>query len=180
MRRHLKRIALFLLAVVFLVEAWLWDVTGAVIKRALGWLPYAQLKIWVAARVEHLSPWLTLCVFIIPALVLLPLKFLTVFLLAKGLVLPGLAMMLLAKLAGLGISSFLFALCKPKLMELRGVRWLYDHLIYWRERARVMVSPYTNKARALAAQVRALLPQSNFLSSLRSRVHKWRKEQQNP
>lgn len=174
MRRQLRRLLLFPLALLFIFEAWLWDATGAAIKYLLGWFPYAQLKIWVAKRIEHFSPWLTLGVFIIPALILLPLKFMTVFLLAKGYVLPGICMAIIAKLMGLGVSSFLFALCKPKLMQLRFIRWLYEHLVYWRERARVLVAPYMAHVRALVATMRGWFPRGNLIGKLRSRVKEWR------
>lgn len=173
-RRNLRRSLLFLLALFFILEAWLWDVTGAAVQHALGWIPYARLKLWVAARVEHLSPWLTLCVFIIPALVLLPLKFATLFLLAKGYVLPGIVMALFAKLLGLGVSSFLFALCKPKLMELRFIRWLYTHCVYWRARAHAMVAPYIAGAKAYVAKLRGYFPRSKLFEKLRAHVRKMR------
>jgi hypothetical protein len=176
MRRVLRKTGLFLLAIIFLLEAWLWDITGAAIKRLLGWVPYHQLKNFIAKRVVNYSPWLTLLVFLIPGLILLPLKFITVFLLAKGYVLGGIATAATAKLAGLGISSFLFSLCKPKLLELRFIRWLYRHCIYWRERARVVVAPYTARAKALVAELRAKLPRGGMLAKVRHRVHSWRKE----
>src|ERR1044072_5383785 len=102
MRNILKRMLLFPLALFFLFEAWLWDVTGAAIRAILGWIPYEQLKQFIARRVEHYSPWLTLCVFIIPLLILLPLKFLTLLLLAHKYWLAGVCMAILAKLVGLG------------------------------------------------------------------------------
>lgn len=174
MRRQLRRLLLFPLALLFIFEAWLWDATGAAIKAFLGWFPYAELKLWVARRIEHFSPWLTLCVFAIPALVLLPLKFATVWLLAKGYVLSGIGMAIMAKLMGLGVSSFLFALCKPKLMQLRFIRWLYEHCIAWRERARLLVQPYMAPIRATMAMLRRLLPRGKLIGKLRARVKEWR------
>lgn len=177
MRHPLKKFAILALAALFMLEAWLWDVTGAAIRHVLGWIPYQRLKLWVAARVEHLSPWLTLGVFIIPALVLLPLKFLTLLLFAEGHVLSGIGMALFAKLAGLGVSSFLFTLCKPKLMELRFIRWLYTHCIYWRDRAHVLLAPYKAQLREGMASLRALLPRGKGLEKLRARMHSLRRKQ---
>lgn len=175
-RRGIKKSLLFFLAALFIFEAWLWEATGACIRRLIGWVPYQRLKNYIAEHIVHLSPWLTLGIFIIPALLLLPLKFATLFLLAKGYVLPGIGMALFAKLVGLGVSSFLFALCKPKLMELRFIRWLYGQCLYWRERAHRLVAPHIERVRGVAARLRALWPRSKWLENLRLRVHSLRKQ----
>jgi len=170
MRRFLKKFPLILLALLFMLEAWLWEVTGAAIRHALGWVPYHQFKAFVAKRVVHLSPWTTLGIFIIPALLLLPLKFATVWLLAHGSVVGGIGMALLAKLIGLGVSSFLFTLCKPKLLQLRFVRWLYNHCVYWRQRARDVIAPYLQSIRRMKQRIRALFPRSNLFQKMRAQV----------
>jgi hypothetical protein len=175
-QRAIKKSLLFLLAALFILEAWLWEVTGACIRRAIGWVPYQRLKTYIAEHIVHCSPWLTLGIFIIPALLLLPLKFATLFLLAKGYVLPGIGMALFAKLIGLGVSSFLFTLCKPKLMELRFIRWLYGQCLYWRERAQRLVAPYMTRVREAVVRLRALWPRSKWLEKLRLRVHSLRKQ----
>ncbi len=65
-----------LLALVFLFEAWLWDHLAPIIAAVVNVVPWGRVKRWLAAAIERLPPWATLIVFVIPLLVLLPLKFL--------------------------------------------------------------------------------------------------------
>lgn len=175
MKKKYKRPLLIFVAVIFLLESWLWDVTGAVIARVIRALPFEELKQKISDRIEHLGPFATLGLFIVPVMVLLPLKFMALWLLAQGFVFSGISTILLAKLAGFGVSSFLFTLCKPKLLQLRLIRWLYRHIIYWRARAHDMVKPYTRYVKRI---IRLLKPKGDtgkLLAKIRARMHKARK-----
>jgi hypothetical protein len=175
MRKKLRHILFFLLAVLFILEAWLWELTGVLVGRVVSIIPFDHFKEVIAHRVEHLSPWLTLGVFIIPVMILFPLKVVAVILFAKGHVFGGVSTVIFAKLAGLGITSFLFAVCKPKLLQLRAVKWLYEQCIYWRQRALDMVAPYMENIRETMRTVRNFFPRSALLEKLRQRAHKARK-----
>lgn len=170
MRTVIRKPLLLLLAAIFMLEAWLWDITGAAIYRLLGWIPRERLKAAISRSLMGLSPWLTLCIFIIPVLILLPLKILTLWLLTHDHLFAAVGMALMAKLAGLGVSSFLFSLCKPKLMQLRFVAWLYRRCIIWRARAVAAILPY----RIAFAQWRATLPTTKILEKWRLRMHTMR------
>lgn len=115
MKRLLKPVW-FVLAVLFLIEAWLWDHVGPLIGRMLAALPWRELKARIAAMIERLPPLATLIVFAVPAIVILPFKVIGVALIAAGHPLLGLATFALAKVVGFGITAFLFETCKPKLM----------------------------------------------------------------
>lgn len=174
-KKRLRRSLLIFLALLFMVEAWLWDKTGAAIAALLRHLPWERLRLQVERRILHLSPWMTLGVFIIPAMVLLPLKFIALWLIAHGFFLGGVSTVLLAKLAGLGVTSFLFTLCKPKLLQLRGIRWLYEWLLRLRNRAAALVRPYTAHIKRMTRRIRARFPRSKLLEKMRGRVHKTRR-----
>lgn len=174
MRKKFRRFLLFFLAVIFIIEAWLWDITGRVVSYVVAHLPFERLKQIIAYRIEHFSPWLTLTVFLIPLLLLLPLKVVALWLFTKGHVFGGVSTVLFSKLAGLGVTSFLFTVCKPKLMQLRLIRWIYETLIHWKRRAKALVAPYMESIREAMRSLRALLPQSTKLAALRARVHKAR------
>ena len=75
MRRVLKPLWV-LLAVFFLVEAWLWEHLRAAIAWVVDLVPLDKLKTGLATLVEKLPPWAVLIVFVIPFLILLPVKFL--------------------------------------------------------------------------------------------------------
>src|SRR6187431_1995326 len=101
--RWLMRPFLVLLAIVFLVEAWLWRHLEPVVATIVARIPLRALKARVAAWVETIPPAAALAVFVVPAILLFPLKLLTIWLLAqKQLIAAGLVFTF-AKLAGLGI-----------------------------------------------------------------------------
>jgi hypothetical protein len=127
--RRLLRPLLVLLALVFLFEAWLWEH----LKPVVGWLvariPWAAFKARVAAAIERLPPYATLLVFLVPVLLLLPLKFLGLWMLGHGSWLGAMATLALAKVISMGVTAFIFELTRPKLLQLLWFRWLYDHVM---------------------------------------------------
>ena len=159
-RKVVKRAFLLFLALIFLFESWLWKETG----RFIGWIikkiPLDHAKRFITHHVKELSPIATLGVFIIPALILLPLKVTAVWLLAKGYFVAGLSTVVLAKALGLGISSFLFSLCKTRLLELRWVRYIYEKCVHLYDNARHIVTPYMNAIKQQFSTIYKLLPNS--------------------
>src|SRR5438034_10753340 len=95
--RRLTRSLLVLLALVFLFEAWLWShlapIVGWIVDR-IGW---RELRAKVVAGIAALPPYATLLVFLVPVLLLLPIKFLGLWLLAHGSWLGALLVLALAK-----------------------------------------------------------------------------------
>src|SRR3954463_12993327 len=134
MRRVLKPLW-FLLAVVFLVEAWLWDHLRAVIAWVVNLVPLDKLKTGLATLVEKLPPWAVLIVFVVPFIVLLPLKFLEVYFLVQRQWLGAIVVLVLAKLLGLGVTAFIFDVTRPKLLQMAWFRWVYGLALYWLRRA---------------------------------------------
>src|SRR5215813_4728383 len=84
MRRFLLRPLLILLALIFLFEAWLWSHLAPIVGSIVALVPWARFKARVAAAIERLPPYPTLLVFLVPVILLLPLKFLGLWLLARG------------------------------------------------------------------------------------------------
>ncbi len=75
MRRLFKPLWV-LLAVIFLIEAWLWDHLEPIVERVVARIPLRAFKHWLAGKIAALSPALTLIVFVVPAILLFPLKLL--------------------------------------------------------------------------------------------------------
>ena len=73
MRRLLQPLWI-LLAIIFLIEAWLWDHLEPIVAAVVAALPLRAFKQWLADRVDSLSPAMTLIVFIVPIIPLFPLK----------------------------------------------------------------------------------------------------------
>ena len=72
--RKLVRAFWVVLAVAFLIEAWLWDHLKPLVARVVDLVPWDRLKARLAAQIEILSPIATLAVFIVPLIVLFPVK----------------------------------------------------------------------------------------------------------
>src|SRR5947209_20281266 len=82
MIRRLLQPLWVLLAVIFLIEAWLWDHLEPLVARFVALIPMRAFKQWLAERVDTLSPAMTLIVFIVPVIPLFPLKLFGFWLLA--------------------------------------------------------------------------------------------------
>ena len=153
--RRVLRPFLILLALIFLFEAWLWERLAPIVGAIVAIIPWARFKIAVAAAIEALPPYPTLLVFLIPILLLLPLKFLAVFLLVHGHWLGTLAVLALAKVTSLGVTAFIFDVTRPKLLQLPWFRWLYDHVMLWLALAHGLIDPVK---RRLKVWIRVFAP----------------------
>jgi hypothetical protein len=140
MRRLLKPLWV-LLAIIFLIEAWLWDHLEPIVAGAVALIPLRAFKGWLADRVATLSPATTLIVFIVPILPLFPLKLLGFWLLTHGYWVSAVMTIIFAKLLGVGVTAFVFDVTRPKLLEMAWFRKLYDVVIDLRRRARAVVEP---------------------------------------
>src|SRR5262245_37511121 len=117
MRRLLKPLWIFL-ALVFVFEAWLWSYLQPVVSRVVALIPLAALKAWIVAQIEKLSPAATLVVFVIPPIVLFPIKIAALWFLAHDQWLLAASMLVAAKLVGVGVTAFIFDATRPKLMQM--------------------------------------------------------------
>jgi hypothetical protein len=147
MLRRLLQPFWVLLAIVFLIEAWLWDHLEPVVARLVAWIPLRQLKQWLADRVDALSPAMTLIVFAVPVIPLFPLKLLGLWLLAQEYWLAAVSTIVFAKFAGVGITAFIFDVTREKLLEMRWFEKLYDFILMIRARATAMVAPVKARIR---------------------------------
>jgi hypothetical protein len=139
--RRLLRPFLILLALVFLLEAWLWQHLAPLVAWVVARIPLRALKAAVAAFIERLPPAATLVVFVVPVLLLLPLKFLGLWMLAHGLWLGAIGVLALAKVASLGVTAFIFDLTRPKLLQLAWFRRLYERVMTWLDWAHALIDP---------------------------------------
>ncbi len=139
--RRLLRPFLILLALVFLFEAWLWERLAPIVAWIVARLPFRAIKASVAAWIERLPPTATLIVFIVPVLLLLPFKFLGLWMLAHGHWLDALGLLALAKVVSLGVTAFIFDLTRPKLLQLSWFRSVYDRVMVWLVWAHALIDP---------------------------------------
>jgi hypothetical protein len=187
--RRLLRPLWFVLALVFLFEGWLWRHLAAIVARVVHFLAIPALKVRLGRVIERLPPTATLLVFLIPVLLLLPIKLLGLWLLASGSWLGAVAVLGLAKVVSMGVTAFIFDVTKPKLLQLAWFRWFYAKVLLglaWAHRqtdpikermrawARHTVRPFVRRMRA---SLRALRPNRSGrflrrLARLRRRVQR--------
>jgi hypothetical protein len=147
--RRLLRPLLVPLALVFLFEAWLWTRLAPIVAFIVACIPLRALKAAIAGWIEKLPPPATFVVFVLPEiLLLLPLKFLEVWMLAHRHWFGALAVLVLAKLVGVGVAAFIFDLTRPKLLALAWFRRLYDRVMAWLDWAHELIDPIKRRLRA--------------------------------
>jgi hypothetical protein len=145
--KRLARPFWVILALLFLLEALLWDHLQPVVARIVGIIPWGRIRPALVALIGRLSPQVTLVVFIIPFIVLLPLKFLEFWLLAHRQWLAGVVVLILAKLVGLGVTAFIFEVTKDKLLQMAWFCRVYEFFLWARAWAHDKVDPIRRQLR---------------------------------
>jgi len=138
--RLLKNLFGWLLALVILFEEWGWEP----LQRALAWVGQLPGLRWLERRIQTLPPYGALAIFLLPTLLLLPVKLLALWLIGQGKVLGGTLVILTAKVVGTAIVARLFSLTRDTLMQLPWFARLYTRWTVWKD--------------ALLMQVRASWP----------------------
>jgi hypothetical protein len=141
MLRRLLQPVWVLLAVIFLIEAWLWDHLEPVVAWFVAKIPLQTFKHWLAERVDTLSPAMTLIVFAVPVLPLFPLKLIGFYLLTHEYWLSAFTTIIFAKLLGVGVTAFVFDVTRPKLLEMGWFERLYEFVLTLRAKAKELVDP---------------------------------------
>jgi hypothetical protein len=147
MRRLLQPIWV-LLAIIFLIEAWLWDHLEPIVAWFVALIPLRAFKQWLAERVDTLSPAMTLIVFIVPVIPLFPLKLVGLWLLTHEYWMSAVATIIFAKFLGVGVAAFVFDVTKDKLLEMNWFETLYEFVLALRAKANALVDPIKSRIRA--------------------------------
>jgi hypothetical protein len=143
--RRLTRPLLIFLALVFLFEAWLWEHLGPIVRWVVDHVFWRALRARVAAFIQRLPPYPTLLVFLVPVVILFPIKLAGYWLLAQGSWLGAAATLALAKLVSMGVTAFIFDLTRPKLLQLPWFRWIYEHVLAGLAWAHALADPYKRR-----------------------------------
>ncbi len=126
MLRYLFTLLMF---VVILLEEAFWSVFETVSGFFERFKLIRKLEEFVAAR----SPAICLALFLIPILLMLPFKFVGLWLIARGHPLDGLFVFLLAKATGTFLAARLLAITKNKLMTIRWFAYCFEKFIGWKD-----------------------------------------------
>ncbi|BAL73617.1 hypothetical protein [Bradyrhizobium cosmicum] len=149
MLRRLLQPVWVLLAIIFLIEAWLWDHLEPIVARVVALIPLARFKQWLTERVDALPPAMTLIVFAVPILPLFPLKLVGLYLLTHEYWLTGMSTFLFAKMVGVGVTAFVFDVTRDKLLEMHWFERIYDFVLKLRAKAAELVDPIKRRIREL-------------------------------
>jgi len=149
MMRRLLQPLWVLLAVIFLIEAWLWDHLEPIVERIVALIPLRAFKQWLAARVDTLSPAMTLIVFAVPVIPLFPLKLVGLWLLAHEYWASAVVVIVFGKFVGVGVTAFIFDVTRPKLLQMAWFRRIYEFIMAMRAKAAALVNPIKQRIREI-------------------------------
>ena len=128
-RPVLKRALEFLLALVIVFEEWGWRPLADLLGRLARWRPWAAVELVII----RLPPYAALVVFVLPTALLLPLKFLALFLVAKGQIFLAGLLFVAAKVVATALVARLFMLTQPALMQIGWFASAHDTVMPWKE-----------------------------------------------
>lgn len=118
-----------LAALIVLFEEWGWKP----LSEALAWLakfgPIAAIERWIVT----LRPYPSLLVFALPTTILLPLKFVAMWLLAAGQYWAATGLFIAAKIASTALVARIFTLTKPALMQIGWFARSYNWFVPWKD-----------------------------------------------
>jgi hypothetical protein len=149
MMRRLLRPFWVLLAVIFLIEAWLWDHLEPIVERIVAWIPLRAFKQWLSERVDALSPAMTLIVFAVPVIPLFPLKLVGLWLLAHEYWISAAIVIVAGKFLGLGVTAFIFDVTRAKLLQMAWFKTSYEFIMAMRAKAAALVDPIKQRIREI-------------------------------
>jgi hypothetical protein len=154
-RTILKSSLEFLLALLIVFEEWGWRWLAQLLGRLGRWRRWAGLEAWIM----RLPPYAALVAFALPSLLLVPLKFLALLLIAGGHVLLAGLLFVAAKVVATALIARLFMLTQPALMQIGWFASAHDRVIPWKDAliARVHASWAWRAGRVLEERMLALL-----------------------
>jgi hypothetical protein len=151
LRTVVRRVFVAVFALLLLFEEWGWEPLAALVAR-LAKLPFFA---WLEKHIRALPPYAALGAFLVPALLLVPVKITALFFMAHGHGWLGLAVLLGAKIVGTAIVARLFTLTQATLMQLAWFARWYPRWKAWKDRImeEVRASPVWQAARRIKANI---------------------------
>jgi hypothetical protein len=139
--RRFRHILWTIVALIFLGLSWLWDHLHPIISFIIKIIPLEGLKEAVRRYMTRLSPYPTLVVFLIPAVVHELMKVAAIFLFHRHRWMVGLVTYIAADVIGIALVAFLFETCKEKLLSIPWFAWCYSWFEAAHRWARAQVAP---------------------------------------
>ena len=109
----------------FLIDA----LSVALVKPVGRWLDKIAALRRITAWIRSLGPYPSLIVFIVPLIVLEPVKPVSLYLVGTGQFYAGMLVLLIGEAAKIFVLERLFKITRPKLMSFRAFAWAYDQVV---------------------------------------------------
>ena len=144
--RLATRVLFFVAACVLAFEEWIWNHTSALLRRVGRLPPFRWIEGWVRRR----TPLQALILYVLPVLVVLPLKGFALGVIGHGHVALGFSILFIAKIIGTAVLARLWQMTEPAITTYRWIRrgrdgflrlrhrlyrWLHQQPVYRRTRA---------------------------------------------
>lgn len=123
----MKKLLLTLLALLLIIEEWLWDLLAACGHYLLLLLKLEDFERWL----RQTPPRTALLAFSIPLLIVAPINLVAFWLMLQGLLLQGILLEVCAKLLGTLLVARVFALTKPQLLTFPLIAAVYHTIMGW-------------------------------------------------
>ena len=126
--RAVQTIIGWVLALLILFEEWGWEP----LQRLLAYIGELPGFRWMENVLRRLPPYAALAVFLVPTLLLLPVKLLALWFIGNGLVMTGAVVIIAAKLVGTAVVARIFTLTRPALLQMPWFARLYSGWTHWK------------------------------------------------
>ncbi len=113
-RKRIRTAALFVGALLFLFEEWLWTR----FTHFFDWLGRHRATRWIEVRLAGVPPLVALIVLCVPMALLFPFKIAGLWMIATGHFLGGCAIMFAAKVLSTAVVARIFVTCRPQLLRM--------------------------------------------------------------
>jgi hypothetical protein len=129
LNRIFKPFVFLVAAIYFLVDAMFLAVARPVARRLAELWIFDRLRAWIVS----LQPYPTLALFMVPVLLLEPVKPVAAYLTTTGHIMTGLTVLFVGEILKLVLIERLFSISRDKLMSIAAFAWCYDRLSQARE-----------------------------------------------
>lgn len=149
----MKKLVLTLLAILLIIEEWLWDILSVCGHYLALLLRLESVERWLMQT----APFTALLAIMIPILIVTPINLAAFWLLLHGLLLQGLLLEVFAKLLGTLLVARVFTLTKPQLLTFAVIAWVYNTVTAWLRwaHAKIADTAIYRWSREVKAQVKA-------------------------
>jgi hypothetical protein len=135
-RGPLRTALLFVGALLFLFEEWLWTRLTCF----FAWLGRLGALRWLDARLVRLPPMMALVILCLPMVLLFPFKVAGLWMIASGRFLSGCLLMLAAKVLSTATIARIFLTCRPQLMRMAWFARLHAWTVVLRDRIHAWIA----------------------------------------